>query len=407
MDGRRGAENIMRSRLPTSRSTGIGAAGACFALLIGIGCSSNNEPPADSGGTGGTGGTGMQGVGGANAGKGGTGGTGTTTGGSSGAGGTGASGGTGGTNSVGGTGAGGQAGKPGSGGGAGTGATMGGRPGSAGSGGASGSGTGGASGTGVGGTNAMGGRPGTGGSGAGGAPMGGRSMGGSSGGGAPAAGAGGSGGSGGNFDPCPATDPCKILPLGDSITFGIQYEGAYRVELFHKALADGKKITYVGSQTNGPSMVDNMAFPKSHEGHSGYTIDQMKPFAMTTDVTYKPNIITLHIGTNDTYGSSPSGAPMRLQALVDLITSTYPDTLLVVAKIVPYPSQAANVKLINDSIPDTVNSRAMQGKHVIMVDCNTGFMTSSMLSSDSIHPNQTGYNFMGDQFYAGISKYLH
>jgi hypothetical protein len=253
----------------------------------------------------------------------------------------------------------------------------------------------------------MGGRA-TMGGGGGSAPAAGRaSTGGAGNAGSPAAGSGGSAGSGGDFDPCPATDPCKILPLGDSITFGIQYEGAYRVELFHKALADGKKLTYVGSQSNGPSMVDNTPFPKNHEGHSGYTIDQMKPFAMTTDVQYMPNIITLHIGTNDTYGSTPSGAPMRLQALVDLITSTYPDTLLVVAKIVPYPSQAANVKLINDSIPDTVSSRAMQGKHVIMADCFTGFMTSSMLSSDSIHPNQTGYNFMGDQFYSVISKYLH
>jgi len=341
----------------------------------------------------------MQAVGGTSAGQVGTGGS------TGGSGGTGATGGASGTTSgSGGTGAAGEGGTPGTGGGSGT-AALGGHPAIAGSGGSGVSGGGGT--PAAGGMTSLGGRPGMGGR-AGSTATGGRSsMGGTGNGGAPAAGSGGSAGSGGDFAPCPATDPCKILPLGDSITFGIQYEGAYRVELFHKALADGKKITYVGSQTNGPSMVDNMPFPKSHEGHSGYTIDQMKPFAMTTDVPYMPNIITLHIGTNDTYGSTPSGAPMRLQALVDLITSTYPNTLLVVAKIVPYPSQAANVKLINDSIPDTVNSRAMQGKHVVMADCFTGFMTSSMLSSDSIHPNQTGYNFMGDQFYAVISKYLH
>jgi hypothetical protein len=275
-----------------------------------------------------------------------------------------------------------------------------------------GSGMGGSATAGAGGSPPMGGRRGTGGA-AGSSAQGGRmgtggsGMAGSGSSGAPAAGSGGAGGGGGSFDPCPATDPCKILPLGDSITFGIQYAGAYRVELFHDALKDGKKITYVGSQMNGPSMVDNTPFPQDHEGHSGYTIDQMKPFAMTTDVPYMPNIITLHIGTNDTYGSDPTGAPMRLQTLTDLITSTYPNTLLVITKIIPYPSQAANVKLINDSIPDLVMSRAMQGKHVVMADCNTGFMTSSMLSSDSIHPNQTGYNFMGDQFYSVIKSYLH
>ena len=36
------------------------------------------------------------------------------------------------------------------------------------------------------------------------------------------------------------------------------------------------------------------------------------------------------------------------------------------------------------------------GKHILIVDLNTGFDVSTMLSSDSIHPNQTGYNFTGD-----------
>lgn len=261
-----------------------------------------------------------------------------------------------------------------------------------------GAGTGGSGGAGAGGAIAMGGR-----AGAGGGASGGPSMGGSAG----TGGAGNGSGGAGAFDPCPASGACKILPLGDSITFGIQYEGAWRVELFTKAVAASKKITFVGSQTNGPAMAGGMAFPKNHEGHSGYTIDQMKPFAMTTDVPYMPNMILLHIGTNDTYGTSPAAAPTRLSSLVDLITSTYPNALLVVAKIVPYPAQAANVKIINDSIPDLVAKNQTAGKHVIMADCFTGFTTSSMLSSDSIHPNQTGYNFMGDQFYSVVSSYLH
>ena len=37
------------------------------------------------------------------------------------------------------------------------------------------------------------------------------------------------------YNPCPSNgDPCKVLPLGDSITFGINYEGSYRVELFKR-----------------------------------------------------------------------------------------------------------------------------------------------------------------------------
>jgi lysophospholipase L1-like esterase len=135
----------------------------------------------------------------------------------------------------------------------------------------------------------------------------------------------------------------------------------------------------------------------------------MRPFVMTTDVSLKPNIILLHIGTNDTYmtGQPQAQAPMRLQSLVDLILSTYPNALLVVAKIIPYPSQTSNVKLINDSIPNLVSSRAAMGKHILTVDMNTGFNVQSWLSSDTIHPNMNGYNWMGDQWYSVVGSYFH
>ena len=38
---------------------------------------------------------------------------------------------------------------------------------------------------------------------------------------------------------------------------------------------------------------------------------------------------------------------------------------------------------------------------------NTAFDTKTMLSSDSIHPNKTGYDFMGDAWYDVIKSYLH
>ena len=84
-----------------------------------------------------------------------------------------------------------------------------------------------------------------------------------------------------------------------------------------------------------------------------------------------------------------------------------PDALVVVAKITPLNNASwnATIKTYNDAIPALVKKRADAGKHVIMADMNTGF-TSSMLSSDNIHPNKSGYDFMGDAWYAVISPYL-
>lgn len=58
-------------------------------------------------------------------------------------------------------------------------------------------------------------------------------------------------------------------------------------------------------------------------------------------------------------------------------------------------------------IPPLLQKLAGMGKHIIMVDASTGFMTSTMLAGDRLHPNQKGHDFVGDVWYAGISAYLY
>lgn len=222
---------------------------------------------------------------------------------------------------------------------------------------------------------------------------------------------GGSGGSGGGgaYRPCPTDgSACKILPLGDSITWGIQYDGAYRVQLFSKALADNHKITFTGSVSNGPNMVNNQPFPKSNEGHSGWRIDQITGLIPKPALDTLPHIVLLMIGTNDVYAASGQATmPERLGTLLDKLIGAAPNALIVVAKITPLNNAGSNatIKTYNDAIPGLVQTRAAAGKHIILGDMNTGF-TSGMLSSDSVHPNKSGYDFMGDAWYKLISSYL-
>lgn len=216
------------------------------------------------------------------------------------------------------------------------------------------------------------------------------------------------GGSGG-YRPCPTDgSACKILPLGDSITWGIQYDGAYRVQLFSKALADGRKITFTGSVSNGPSMVSNQPFPKANEGHSGWRIDQITGLLPKPALDTVPHIVLLMIGTNDVYAASGQATmPDRLGALLDKLISGAPNALIVVAKITPLNNAGSNatIKTYNDAIPGLVQARAAAGKHVILGDMNTGF-TPAMLSNDGVHPNKSGYDFMGDTWYKLISSFL-
>jgi len=261
-------------------------------------------------------------------------------------------------------------------------------------------GTGGVAGTGAG----AGGMAGSGGSMGGGAgTTAGTGMGGAaSGAGGTGAGAGGSSGSSG-FAPCPASAPCKILPLGDSITDGIGFSGGYRVELFSLALADDHDITYVGGSMNGPQMVDGVTFPRAHEGHSGWTISQIDGIVPSPALGPDPNIILLHIGTNDMYQGA-SGATDRLETLVDAILADQPNSLLVVSNIIPFPGASGAVTTFNAAVPGIVSERAAAGKHILFVDQFMGFPTSEL--GDGVHPNQAGYERMARKWYEAISSYL-
>ena len=266
---------------------------------------------------------------------------------------------------------------------------------------------------GSGGLSSSGGQLGSGGSAAGGGtssggapPAGGASSGGAGSGGAEL-GSGGDGSGGtenAGFSPCPASGPCKILPLGDSITFGLGFDGGYRVELFHLATSDGHDITFTGTQAkNGPNMVDGKPFPRGHEGISGQTIDQIAARVPNPALNEMPHIILLHAGTNDMFQNA-NGADMRLGNLIDKLVTEAPDALIAVSNIIPFPSAASATEAFNAKVPDLVQARADDGAHVIFVDQFEGFPTSEL--GDGVHPNETGYARMARTWYDAIETYL-
>jgi lysophospholipase L1-like esterase len=241
------------------------------------------------------------------------------------------------------------------------------------------------------------------------------------------AGAGGEGGSAGaagatGYSPCPASasEPCIVLPLGDSITEGYGSSGGgYRVELFRQAVLSGKNLTFVGSLTNGPATVAGQDFPPNHEGHGGFWIEDGTGHsgiagAITDDALdqYQPHIVLLMIGTNDINGTGASGAPTRLGNLIDDITSRAPEALVVVSSIIPIDNATTNglVVTYNAAIPGLVSSRAAAGQHVVFLDNYAAFSAdptfADTLMYDYLHPNDDGYMVLGQTFYGAIATYL-
>jgi lysophospholipase L1-like esterase len=221
------------------------------------------------------------------------------------------------------------------------------------------------------------------------------------------------------YDPCPPKGtPCRVMPMGDSIT------RRYRPELFHQTLLHGQSITFVGSVVQapdgGPQTVDGVPFPQNYEGHSGYTIPRILMWIQDYNSIqmYKPDLVLLEAGTNGGLRSDSGTAAGRelgdLADLIDYILGQDSHLLLVVAQITPLADDTWNehVRMFNAGIPALVSARAAAGKHIEMVDAYTPFVSNpkwktELISSDLIHPtDDKGFPLLGDVWYGAIERYL-
>lgn len=190
----------------------------------------------------------------------------------------------------------------------------------------------------------------------------------------------------------------RILPLGDSITFGIGSSdgNSYRGDL-QKELA-GNNVTFIGTQKSG-KMANN-----AHEGHSGWLISMIAGAAKNA-LPMRPNVVLLDAGGNDMlWGPDPADAPTRLGSLIDQIVVACPDAALLVANLLPtwVADAEKRMQVFNAAVPGVIAQRAQAGKHVLEVDMAAPLTTKDL--SDGVHPNDVGYQKMADAWYAGIVK---
>ena len=185
----------------------------------------------------------------------------------------------------------------------------------------------------------------------------------------------------------------RILPLGDSITFGMGSSdgNGYRLILSNLISKDGNKLRYIGSVKSG-SMANN-----NHEGWRGF---QIGPIGHMGRPTYpqRPNVVLLMAGTNDILmADDVENAPQRLERLIGEINVTCPDAAILVATIPVLNHPITNPNLTNEE-PDAYNAAmkagieksAKDGKHVALV--NMSAVTPAQIhGEDGVHPTDEGY----------------
>ena len=194
----------------------------------------------------------------------------------------------------------------------------------------------------------------------------------------------------------------RLMPIGDSITAGYRSStgNGYRGPLYPELINQGDALDFVGSQRSG------VMFDPDNEGYYGDRIDQIAGLINGELALYQPNVVLLHIGTNDLgQGYQVSTAPARLASLIDQIIAADPNVTVLVAQLIcnSTPSVQSLINSYNSQIPGIVQARVNAGKHVYTVSMSS--LTTADLN-DGLHPSDGGYQKMADAWDAGIQQVI-
>lgn len=211
----------------------------------------------------------------------------------------------------------------------------------------------------------------------------------------------------------------QIMPLGDSITAGTtglntDTPGGYRNNLYADLTAAGIQVQFVGSLNSNPSPLLTSAGETAHEGHIGYLIaggtyggvvfDGLLENIDTWFASAQPNIVLLMIGTNDIdQGIDYAGAPARMGELLDKITADDPGVTIVLSTLIYTTDPTLNLAItaFNAALPAVAATRP----NVMLFD-NSNVLNIATDYDSTLHPNEQGYDKLGDAFASDIETAL-
>jgi lysophospholipase L1-like esterase len=195
-----------------------------------------------------------------------------------------------------------------------------------------------------------------------------------------------------------------IMPLGDSITAGTQSSAgngyrAYLADLLDSGAPMGAGWLYEGGVESGSLFW-------SHEGHSGYTVNQIGSYvpaglAKAPNGGQDVNLVLLDAGTNDARQNRTAAQMLAdTSALLDRILGFSPSVRVVVAQITITTSATSGQQQAERDFDTQLPALAAgKGDRVAVVD-----MRGVHLGGDGIHPDDVGYQDMAGRWHAVLTS---
>lgn len=214
----------------------------------------------------------------------------------------------------------------------------------------------------------------------------------------------------------------RIMPLGDSITAGVgpQFSNffpnpltlsGYRAPLWEKLKDAEYDVDFVGSKSEGSAV--SPAFDTDHSGYINYKSEQIAAMTYDLMLAHHPDIVLLHIGTNDVSpfqcqnDTSATGLESILDAIESYENNTKRSVHVILATIIPIQFFKQNlVSEYNHNLRVLATARMAQGDKLTLVEMQEEADLQFYDYADFLHPNYFGYEKMSQVWFDQLEKIL-